>query len=87
MRDAERTRVFGKIRYDVRVEPRNLQEEEQLLAQRLFEAENSKAKLRIISRNSASAIVNPGTVTGAQWGGNFIVSGGSCLSCPFLVVS
>jgi len=51
---AERTKIFGKIHYDVRVEPRNIQEEERLLAQRLFDAENSKSKLRIISRNSAS---------------------------------
>lgn len=58
----------------MRVEPRNIQEEERLLAQRLFDAERSKSKLQIISRNSASSIINPGTATAAQWGGNFIVS-------------
>ncbi|POR31304.1 Transcription initiation factor IIF subunit beta [Tolypocladium paradoxum] len=68
----KRTKVFGKIHYDVRVEPRNIQEEERLLAQRLFDAERSKSKLQIISRNSASSIINPGTATAAQWGGNFI---------------
>ncbi|PNY23738.1 Transcription initiation factor IIF subunit beta, partial [Tolypocladium capitatum] len=68
----KRTKVFGKIHYDVRVEPRNIQEEERLLAQRLFDAEHSKSKLQIISRNSASSIINPGTATAAQWGGNFI---------------
>ena len=65
--------MFGKIRYDVRVEPRNMQEEERLLAQRMFSAEHSKTKLQIISRNSASSIVNPGTAGSATWGGNFIV--------------
>ncbi|KYK55514.1 transcription initiation factor iif [Drechmeria coniospora] len=68
----KRTKIFGKISYDVRVEPRNLQEEERLLAQKLLDAENSKSKLQIISRNSASAIINPGTATAAQWSGNFI---------------
>lgn len=66
--------MFGKIHYDVRVEPRNIQEEEQLLAKQMFEAENSKSKLRIISRNSASAITNPGAAGSVSWGGNFIVS-------------
>ncbi|KJZ72638.1 hypothetical protein HIM_07997 [Hirsutella minnesotensis 3608] len=68
----KKTKIFGKIHYDVRVEPRNLQEEEALLAKRLFEAENSKSKLQIISRNSASSIMNPGSAVAAQWGGNFI---------------
>lgn len=71
---AEKTKVFGKIHYDVRVEPRNAREEEQLLAQRIFDAENSKSKLQIISRNKASSITNPGTAGSVSWGGNFIVS-------------
>lgn len=66
--------MFGKIHYDVRVEPRDLREEERLLAQRLMDAETSKTKLKIISRNKASAIVNPGTAGGVTWSGNFIVS-------------
>ncbi|CAM1507087.1 Fc.00g067280.m01.CDS01 [Cosmosporella sp. VM-42] len=68
----KRTKVFGKIHYDVRVEPRDVQEEERLLAQRLMDAEAGKSKLQIISRNTASAIVNPGTAGAAGWTGNFI---------------
>lgn len=71
---AERTKIFGKIHYDVRVEPRDVREEEQLLAQRLQDAEQSKSKLKIISRNKASSIINPGATGSASWGGNFIVS-------------
>ncbi|EFZ00172.1 hypothetical protein MHUMG1_06312 [Metarhizium humberi] len=68
----KKTKIFGKIHYDVRVEPRNIREEERLLAQRLLDAESSKTKLQIISRNSASAIINPGTAGSATWGGGFI---------------
>ncbi|GAB0137001.1 hypothetical protein EsDP_00005284 [Epichloe bromicola] len=68
----KRTKIFGKIHYDVRVEPRNIQEEERLLAKQMFDAENSKTKLQIISRNSASSIINPGATGSATWGGNFI---------------
>ncbi|KAG5992687.1 hypothetical protein E4U43_003705 [Claviceps pusilla] len=68
----KRTKIFGKIHYDVRVEPRYIQEEERLLAKQMFDAENSKSKLQIISRNSASAITNPGAAGSAAWGGNFI---------------
>lgn len=69
----EKTKIFGKIRYDLRVEPRNLREEEELLAKRIFDAENSKTKLQIISRNKASSIINPGATGSVSWGGNFIV--------------
>ncbi|KAK2591324.1 hypothetical protein QQS21_010977 [Conoideocrella luteorostrata] len=68
----KRTKVFGKVHYDVRVEPRNIQEEERLLAKQMFEAEHTKTKLQIISRNSASSIINPGAAGSATWGGNFI---------------
>ncbi|KAL7932629.1 transcription initiation factor IIF, beta subunit domain-containing protein [Trichoderma chlorosporum] len=68
----KKTKIFGKIRYDLRVEPRNLREEEELLAKRIFEAENSKSKLQIISRNKASSIINPGSAGSVSWGGNFI---------------
>ncbi|KHN95299.1 transcription initiation factor iif [Metarhizium album ARSEF 1941] len=68
----KKTKIFGKIHYDVRVEPRNIREEERLLAKRLLDAEGSKTKLQIISRNSASAIINPGTAGSATWGGGFI---------------
>ncbi|KAK7430879.1 hypothetical protein QQZ08_002669 [Neonectria magnoliae] len=68
----KRTKVFGKIHYDLRVEPRDVQEEERLLAQRLMDAESSKSKLQIISRNKASSIINPGTAGAVSWGGNFI---------------
>ncbi|KAF7563521.1 hypothetical protein G7046_g653 [Stylonectria norvegica] len=68
----KKTKVFGRIRYDVRVEPRDVQEEEQLLAQRLNDAESNKSKLKIISRNKASSINHPGTAGASGWGGNFI---------------
>ncbi|EHK25013.1 uncharacterized protein TRIVIDRAFT_128281, partial [Trichoderma virens Gv29-8] len=68
----KKTKIFGKIRYDLRVEPRNLREEEELLAKRIFEVENSKSKLQIISRNKASSIINPGSAGSVSWGGNFI---------------
>jgi transcription initiation factor TFIIF subunit beta len=67
----KRTKVFGKIRYDVRVEPRNVQEEERLLAQRIFDAENNRSKLQIISRNKATSIVNPGSIGAVNWGTSF----------------
>lgn len=73
LRGTEKTKIFGKIHYDVRVEPRNIQEEERLLARQLFDADNAKSKLQIISRNSASSILNPGTGAAASWGGSFIV--------------
>ncbi|RDA93091.1 hypothetical protein CP533_4114 [Ophiocordyceps camponoti-saundersi (nom. inval.)] len=68
----KRTKLFGKIHYDIRVEPRSVRDEERVLAQKLLDAELSKSKLQIISRNSASSIMNPGTANAAQWGGNFI---------------
>ncbi|KAF5004406.1 hypothetical protein FDECE_9100 [Fusarium decemcellulare] len=68
----KKTKIFGKIHYDVRVEPRDVREEERLLAQRLQDAEQSKSKLQIISRNKASSIINPGTAGSVSWGGNFI---------------
>ncbi|KAF4581192.1 transcription initiation factor iif [Ophiocordyceps camponoti-floridani] len=68
----KKTKMFGKIHYDVRVEPRNVRDEERVLARKLLDAEQSKSKLQIISRNSASSIMNPGTAVAAQWGGNFI---------------
>ncbi|KOS21063.1 Transcription initiation factor IIF subunit beta [Escovopsis weberi] len=68
----KKSKIFGKVRYDIRVEPHNLQEEEELLAKRIFDAENSKTKLQIISRNKASAIINPGSVGAVNWGGSFI---------------
>ncbi|KAM3532032.1 hypothetical protein NHJ13051_000408 [Beauveria bassiana] len=68
----KKTKIFGKIHYDVRVEPRNTGEEERYLGQQLFQAENSKAKLQIISRNTASSIINPGTAGAVGWAGNFI---------------
>ncbi|TFA98087.1 Transcription initiation factor IIF subunit beta [Trichoderma ghanense] len=75
----KKTKIFGKIRYDLRVEPRNLREEEELLAKRIFEAENSKSKLQIISRNKASSIINPGSAGSVNWGGNFIKNAPSVL--------
>ncbi|EGX90483.1 transcription initiation factor iif [Cordyceps militaris CM01] len=68
----KKTKVFGKIHYDVRVEPRNTGEEERYLGQQLFQAEHSRAKLQIISRNTASSIINPGTAGAVGWAGNFI---------------
>ncbi|KAI5466777.1 transcription initiation factor IIF, beta subunit-domain-containing protein [Mariannaea sp. PMI_226] len=68
----KKTKILGKIHYDVRVEPRDVQEEERLLGQRLLDAEQSKTKLQIISRNKASSIINPGTAGSVGWGGNFI---------------
>ncbi|KAH7257207.1 transcription initiation factor IIF, beta subunit-domain-containing protein [Fusarium tricinctum] len=68
----KKTKVFGKIHYDVRVEPRDIREEERLLQQKMIDAEANKSKLRIISRNAASTIVNPGTAGAVNWGGNFI---------------
>ncbi|KAH7326652.1 transcription initiation factor IIF, beta subunit [Stachybotrys elegans] len=67
----KKTKVFGKIHYDVRVEPRNAQEEEKLLARRIFEAENNKTKLKIISRNKATTIANAGNIGSVNWGTNF----------------
>lgn len=66
--------MFGKIHYDLRVEPRDVAEEERLLGQRLMDAEQSKSKLQIISRNKASSINHPGTGSATAWSGNFIVS-------------
>lgn len=42
------------------------------MAQQLFNADNSRAKLQIISRNTASSIINPGTAGAVGWAGNFI---------------
>ncbi|KFA64431.1 hypothetical protein S40285_01045 [Stachybotrys chlorohalonatus IBT 40285] len=67
----KKTKVFGKVHYDVRVEPRNQQEEERLLARRIFEAENNKSKLKIISRNKATTIANAGNIGSVNWGTNF----------------
>ncbi|KAF4979038.1 hypothetical protein FZEAL_4713 [Fusarium zealandicum] len=68
----KRTKVFGKVHYDVRVESRDRREEEQLLAQRIQDAEMSKSKLQIISRNKASTITNPGSAGSINWGSNFV---------------
>jgi hypothetical protein len=54
-------------------------EEERLLGQRLMDAEQSKSKLQIISRNKASSINHPGTAGAVGWGGNFIVSIGGMI--------
>ncbi|CAG9938472.1 unnamed protein product [Clonostachys rosea f. rosea IK726] len=67
----KKTKITGKINYDVRLEPRDKTEETRLLAQRLLEAD-TKAGVRVISRNKASAIINPGIAGSAGWGNNFI---------------
>ena len=56
------------------MEPRDIREEERLLQQKILDAEANKSKLQIISRNAASTIVNPGSVSAANWGGSFVVS-------------
>ncbi|PHH67248.1 hypothetical protein CDD81_3017 [Ophiocordyceps australis] len=69
----KRTKIFGKMHYDVRVEPRNAQEEEHLLAQRLFDAEHAKSTLKVISHNTAAEMMmNAGAGTAAQWSDSFI---------------
>lgn len=70
----ERTKIFGKVHYDVRVEPRDIREEERLLQQKLLEADGNKSKLQIISQSAASSIVAPGSAGAVSWGGSFIVS-------------
>ena len=59
-----------------------MQEEEQLLARRIFDADQGKTGLHIINRNQASSIINPGTANAANWGGNFIVCAGLIVVVP-----
>ena len=57
--------------YDLRCEPRDKEEETRLLAQHLMEAD-AKSGIKVISRNKASAITNPGAALSSNWGNNFI---------------
>ncbi|KAH7270220.1 transcription initiation factor IIF, beta subunit-domain-containing protein [Fusarium redolens] len=68
----KKTKIFGKIHYDVRVEPHGKDEEERVLQQKILDAEANKSKVRIISRHAASAVVNPGTTRAAEFGDSFI---------------
>ncbi|KAF5608821.1 transcription initiation factor TFIIF subunit [Fusarium pseudoanthophilum] len=68
----KKTKIFGKIAYDVRVEPHGKDEEERVLQQKILDAEANKSKVQIISRHAASAVVNPGTTRAAEFGDSFI---------------
>lgn len=70
----EKTKLYGKIHYEVRAEPTDREEEDRLVGQQIFEMEHGRPGLQIISRNKASTIVNPGVAGAANWGSNFIVS-------------
>lgn len=57
----------------MKCEPRDKTQETRLLGQHMFEAE-SKAPIRVLSRNEAAAITNPGATGSTAFGNNFIVS-------------
>lgn len=70
----EKTKIFGKIHYDVRVEPKDKEEENRLVGQQLYNLDQAKTGIQIISRNKASTITSLGSASSANWGSNFIVS-------------
>lgn len=65
--------MVGKIRYELRVEPKDKAEEDRMVMQQLRDMEHPNSGIRILSRNKASAISNIGH-TGQQHFQNFIVS-------------
>lgn len=67
----KKTKIYGRVLYDLRCEPKDKDEETRLLAQHLMEAD-SRAGVKVISRNKASAITNPGAAGSTSWGSNFI---------------
>jgi len=67
----KKTKIYGRVLYDMRCEPRDKDEETRLLANSLLEAD-SKAGVKVISRNKASAITNPGAAGSGSWSSNFI---------------
>jgi len=71
----KRTKLVGKIKFDLRMEPRDKEEENKLVGMQLAEMERPKTGLQIISRNKASALTsNLGTANAAKWSNNFIKS-------------
>jgi hypothetical protein len=74
MISTEKTKIFGKIAYDVRVEPVDKREEEKLLERRLFEADHKNTGVQIIGRGSTVKAMQSGTTHASKWGDTFIVS-------------
>ena len=56
------------------MEPKDKEEENNLVGQQLYNLDQAKTGIQIISRNKASTITNPGTASSASWSSNFIVS-------------
>lgn len=71
---AERTKLVGRVHYDVRVEPRDKEEEGNMVMRQMANMEKGKTGLTIISRNKASTITNLGSAASVNWSSNFIVS-------------
>lgn len=68
----KKTKIFGKIAYDVRVEPVDKREEEKLLERRLFEADHKNTGVQIIGRGSTVKAMQSGTTHASKWGDTFI---------------
>jgi transcription initiation factor TFIIF subunit beta len=71
---SEKTKIVGKIHYDMRVEPVDKREEEKLLERRLFEADNSKPGVQLITRDRTVKAMQSSNPLANKWGDQFIVS-------------
>lgn len=71
---AEKTKILGKIHYDMRVEPVDKREEEQLLERRIYAEDNDRPGVQIITREETRKAAQSGSNKAAAYGENFIVS-------------
>jgi len=65
----KQTKMVGKIRYDLRCEPKDKAEEDRMVMQQLRDMEHRHAGMHILSRNKAAAITNVGAVGQSQFKG------------------
>lgn len=75
----KKTKMVGKIHYELRAEPTDKAEEDRMIMQQLRDMEHRHSAVRILSRNKASAITNIGPAGQQQFSG-FIVRSPSPLT-------
>ncbi|KAK0392453.1 hypothetical protein NLU13_1948 [Sarocladium strictum] len=78
----KKTKIIGKIHYDMRVEPVDKREEEKLLERRLFEADHSKPGVQLITRDRTRKALQSGTAQAHNWGDDFVKGAGAPAAKP-----
>ncbi|KAH8179684.1 transcription initiation factor IIF, beta subunit domain-containing protein [Sarocladium implicatum] len=68
----KKTKIVGKIAYDMRVEPVDKREEERILSRKMFEAGNLRPGTQIVSRYQARKAVQSGTAQSRDFGADLV---------------